>query len=394
LLFVSRNILTHLDGIVGWVKPVKKTMDRPKTMLIIRWDRIGDAVVTLPLIQALHQQYPDLGIDVLCSTHNAWVMEGYPGVRRVIPCPGVGFTYGANRLWRWLLALIRPSAATPILAAIGSHEYDVCLDCLAGEFTPVFKRFATTYLGPKTEDGFSWIYDAYPATPIRYAQVSTAQYFFNFFCEMVGDPPARLFPISNVPMHSHPKLPKMRGALPFILINVAGESPERRIESGTLVSLIRQLSQRFSVAVFDAPNGRALAKISPALPAQVQQLPAMALTALVVLAQQALCLISTDNGAAHYLATNCPAIVMFGEKSYNYNCYPFFPCGEPYERVDYPNASLWYNNRYAALIQRPQYQAPFKPYVVSNRSLRLPISTIEPVICNMIDHFRRHSLKK
>ena len=104
IFFVSRNILTKLDELVRTWKPIKTKVEKPESILLIRWDRIGDAVATLPLIHTIKKRYPTINIDVLCSEGNAWVFNGNSQIRRVIPLPGVGFSYGVVRMLKFIAA--------------------------------------------------------------------------------------------------------------------------------------------------------------------------------------------------------------------------------------------------------------------------------------------------
>jgi len=47
-------------------------------ILIIRRDNIGDLVLTLPLIRAIRQRFPDAWVGALVNTYNAPVLEGNP----------------------------------------------------------------------------------------------------------------------------------------------------------------------------------------------------------------------------------------------------------------------------------------------------------------------------
>ena len=58
-------------------------MDRPKKILIIRRDNIGDLVCTTPAIAALRKHFPDAEIGALVNSYNAEVLRGNPNVDHV-----------------------------------------------------------------------------------------------------------------------------------------------------------------------------------------------------------------------------------------------------------------------------------------------------------------------
>ncbi len=60
---------------------------RPKKLkiLIIRLDRIGDAVLSLPAIEAVRSHFPDAWISVMVRPGVREIMEGHPSIDEVIP---------------------------------------------------------------------------------------------------------------------------------------------------------------------------------------------------------------------------------------------------------------------------------------------------------------------
>lgn len=53
-------------------------------ILVFRYDRIGDMVVTTPFLAALRLGFPSAAIDLLCSSINAPVAHGLPGIDQLI----------------------------------------------------------------------------------------------------------------------------------------------------------------------------------------------------------------------------------------------------------------------------------------------------------------------
>jgi ADP-heptose:LPS heptosyltransferase len=70
-------------------------------VLAIRLRALGDVVLTTPALRALHLGYGDAPIDVLTDARYAPLLEGLPGVDRVIPLgPGVRGSVDAVRAFR------------------------------------------------------------------------------------------------------------------------------------------------------------------------------------------------------------------------------------------------------------------------------------------------------
>ncbi len=55
-----------------------------KNILIVRTDRIGDVVLTLPLVQVLRRAYPDARISFLVRSYTKDIVAGQPGLNNVL----------------------------------------------------------------------------------------------------------------------------------------------------------------------------------------------------------------------------------------------------------------------------------------------------------------------
>lgn len=66
-----------INSFVSLIKPPREYRGKPKRILLIRNDRIGDAVVTLPVIRNLKLNNPELKIDILVSSRNKFVLDDF-----------------------------------------------------------------------------------------------------------------------------------------------------------------------------------------------------------------------------------------------------------------------------------------------------------------------------
>lgn len=64
-------------------QPKKINIKHVRKVLILRYDRIGDIIVTTPVFRALRKANPDMTIGVLCSTSNAELVRHNSSVDRV-----------------------------------------------------------------------------------------------------------------------------------------------------------------------------------------------------------------------------------------------------------------------------------------------------------------------
>lgn len=62
----------------------------PRRILLLRTDRIGDVVLTLPMVDLIKERFPDASVTFLVRDYTRELVEGYPGVEGVIPLELVG----------------------------------------------------------------------------------------------------------------------------------------------------------------------------------------------------------------------------------------------------------------------------------------------------------------
>ncbi len=103
------------DG--SWV-----TAARPRTVLIVITRRIGDVLLSVPLIQSLRRAWPGTAIDALVFEGTEGVLAAHPAVRRVLtvaqrPAPGAHLALLARVLRRYDLALSLVPGDRPTLYA-------------------------------------------------------------------------------------------------------------------------------------------------------------------------------------------------------------------------------------------------------------------------------------
>ncbi|MDW8298753.1 MAG: glycosyltransferase family 9 protein [Anaerolineae bacterium] len=73
----------------------------PKTILLVRPDHIGDAVLTMPAIRMLHAMQPQARLIALCGAWSAEVFAAYPEIDQVITLPFPGFARGTPKGALW-----------------------------------------------------------------------------------------------------------------------------------------------------------------------------------------------------------------------------------------------------------------------------------------------------
>lgn len=75
-------VISWLLWRVGWGR--RPLPERPRTILVIKLDHLGDALLATPALANLHRFYPDARLDVLCARWNRPVFATNPNVHRLL----------------------------------------------------------------------------------------------------------------------------------------------------------------------------------------------------------------------------------------------------------------------------------------------------------------------
>ncbi|MCX6142022.1 MAG: hypothetical protein NTZ35_02260 [Ignavibacteriales bacterium] len=109
-----RRFLVRLLGLlVRRSRPLPASIDfSSRKYLFVRQDRIGDVLVSTPLIHAMKDRYPNSTVDFLLSSNNHFVLENEPLVRK-----------------RWIYKKTAASAVD-ILRKVRREQYDFVIDLM------------------------------------------------------------------------------------------------------------------------------------------------------------------------------------------------------------------------------------------------------------------------
>jgi heptosyltransferase-3 len=123
--------------------------------LVVALRRIGDVLLTTPLIRSLRRAWPDATIDALVFAGTTGIIEGNPDIDRVIVMPARPTTADtvkfATRLWkRYDLAISTQSGDRPTLFALLAGRTHAGLSAAEG-FGAAFKRRALHRSTPAVE---------------------------------------------------------------------------------------------------------------------------------------------------------------------------------------------------------------------------------------------------
>ncbi len=106
------------------------TLPPAPRILVVSLRRIGDVLLTTPLIRSLRRAWPDATIDLLTFAGTTGIVHGNPDIDRVIPMsdrPGVGETLGllARLFKRYALAISTQGGDRPTMVAVAAGRKHV-----------------------------------------------------------------------------------------------------------------------------------------------------------------------------------------------------------------------------------------------------------------------------
>ncbi|QOV91732.1 glycosyltransferase family 9 protein [Humisphaera borealis] len=314
----KRRIVILLDalvrpfrGLLTMLSP-KPRGGRPRRILLIRMDGIGDLMMSTAIFSALRDQYPGARIDLLCSTlvkPLASVLVDTGRVDRLHLLPLYGVTFA---MWRRTIATLRAA------------RYDVAAD-LRGDFRNIAlawlakipRRIGIPYSG--------WEFLATETLPFEI--VHTAEEVGRI-AERLGVPDAPRQPQFELPPTFHQWAEQWLAQSdantvenprrPLIALHLSAGQPARIWPIANFISICRTLAKdcnaRFVVIGgpgMDVDFARELNRHldEPAVvAAAVANLPRTA----AIMSRCAL-FIGTDSGPAHIAAAvGCPVVVFFG----------------------------------------------------------------------------------
>lgn len=102
----------------------------PRRVLVLRLDRLGDVVLTLPLLQVLRERFPHAYIAAMVQPACADVVRGHPAVNEVLVYDKTGKHHGWNANWRFARRLRKMDFDTAIAAHPSARSH--VLPWLAG----------------------------------------------------------------------------------------------------------------------------------------------------------------------------------------------------------------------------------------------------------------------
>ena len=261
--FFRRKMVYPLLRIVFRNRVSNEPIDlhRVKRILFLRYDRIGDMIVTTPILRTLKQMYPHIRIDVLASKVNAEVVQGSPFVNALLI-----FETNWVRLLRQIVHLRR-------------QRYDVLLDLIFNRTTgPGILANLVAPTGCKVGQGpdrYAFYFNR--LVKVRRFEQHMLESYVSFIEQAFGITVEReglTFQMAidvdakrtvddwlrkqTLRRRSEPKSP----GLPYLILNPSGKDADRSLDARQVAALAKNLSEKpgFRVVVLDSPGNRTMSE--------------------------------------------------------------------------------------------------------------------------------------
>ncbi|HET7848928.1 MAG TPA: glycosyltransferase family 9 protein [Pseudolabrys sp.] len=238
LLAAIRQVLGHAPSRPAELGAIRR-------IVLIRPDRIGDAILSTPVFEALRKSMPDAAIDIVLGRRNRSVAPMLPFVEKVL-------TFSRNP-WRF----------AELVWTLRRARYDVAIDMLLNDsFTSAVITIASgARLKIGFQGSFSALYQSVVARPTR------PEHHVPILLRLLA--PLDIGAPAAAPLSLTVPAPAIKAALEtlegvvspggFVAINISGSSPAKFWGVQQYVHTIRALkAEGFSTIVLGAPADGAL----------------------------------------------------------------------------------------------------------------------------------------
>ena len=295
-----------------------------KSVLILRQDKIGDMVVTLPTIHTLKHHRRDIKIGVLASAVNHRIIEHDAAVERV-------------HIWRKSLGEIIKT-----VREIRKCNYNVVIDLMTG--TSVTSLVIAMMCAPRAyrigiaKESFRKYYDYYTLEKMNHAHKLHITEMFRATLEPLGIRLADGVEECKVAL-SKEQRERGRQLLEqiqnprfdaLIMLNVSAGKLDRTLSFEKFVRLVGELSRqypRLQFLISYAPNEQRLARTAlEAGGENVTLLPSgVSIMELIALMGHLKAIVSVDTSICHIAANlNIPLLAMYNGNNFNFSrWYPY-----------------------------------------------------------------------
>lgn len=281
---------------------------RPLRLLVIRLDpRLGNVLMTTPLLVALRERFADAAIDCLVSPYAARVLRDHPAGVRLLPF----------RRWSWLAAM----GPWRRMRALRRQAYDVCIDAANPTHPSVTQALMARAAGARTTIGYdvSPVASLYnvrvpvPAGSGEAHEIDRRLWLLDPLGIRAGARVPSVGPLAaSASPHMAAFVEHLRGAA-YVVINLGARASARRVspaDGATVANLCKSLG--FRPVLVCGIGEQSLCDAVRHLSLDVLQAPDANLADLAMLCTHAAAFVSGDTGPMHLaVALGCPTLGIF-----------------------------------------------------------------------------------
>ena len=293
-------------------------------ILLLRAERIGDALVTIPIIRAIRRRYPEAKIDILLTDANAHAREAVsPWIDRV-----------------WVYHK-RPASALALVRRIRAERYDLLVDFQSG--ASATSHLAACWAGAVNVLGLLHERAAHLTHAVEIPdrrRVHIVERFARLLLAFGIDPAAESldleYRLSDDDRARAAALLQPTSGVPRLAVNVSGRGARKYWGRDRFIGAIEFVRQHYpglGVVVCGAPRDGAEVE-AIACATRSQRVPPLPFHAFAAVIHECDLLLTPDTSVAHLAAAwKMPAVVLFQEDPRNL---PWVPYKSPHRAIVEP----------------------------------------------------------
>ncbi|MED5526130.1 MAG: glycosyltransferase family 9 protein [Pseudomonadota bacterium] len=278
-----------------------------KRVLLIPYNAIGDALMTMPTLAAINTQLPEWQLDVLAHPRSAELFAHHPAVSTI-------YQADVNRRWAFLREPQWPRKTYDMVLYLGSRLTFFTQLNLQQLPTPQLYSlsFSAKDISHKGLDPEP-LFDALTSTDDDQRFVRRMRTITTLLGETEPEQWDQRIYLPDV------KLPNVNN--PMVIINPAGTQQNNRFEADTISRIASMLqSHGYEIAAFDTPDNRALITSLP-----IQWLPSPSLAYAKSWLERSVGVITTDTSIGHMgAALSVPTIIVRCDQQWRADCDPLW----------------------------------------------------------------------
>jgi ADP-heptose:LPS heptosyltransferase len=349
--FKGSKGVRSVNSFISKVKPSAKYPGIPKKILLFRNDRIGDAMVTLPVIRDIKANYPDAEIDVIVSSRNEFIFKDFAYADNIVNLKisgtETGLIYklplfgGFLLFMKYLFLPVLFSAEfRKKLVMLMKRQYDYAADLVGLKRNAIIARTVSGFTaGPGRLLPFLF-YDYYSAT--NWVSQGDMDFMTKKIESFIVDSAGIIFTKCNTEM------PLMstafKSGINYDVIFHFGTSKLRKLDYEKEKEIIDQFSG-FNILVTDSKESPAYKRLKNEFSGNKNITFSLygSLTELAKDCCSSNLLVCYDGGQAHYLGQYIRTVTIFGPGS------PFL--WRPYEFASYIHLNSGLNEQTAVISE-------------------------------------------